>query len=197
MNASQPALQPALLPASPLMTPPTSPQLSPAGTPQTLKRLEELTLPEPPSYAPQTAGWIVVACIICLCAGFLAWRLLRRYRAQRYRRSALLELQRIERRLDDASTRVSALGDVALLLKRTAMSIVPRDRVAALSDERWIAFLRQTRGRFDARSAPLLSLASYAPPDVIAAVPPERVALLVTHARDWIRHHRAPERVEI
>ena len=40
--------------------------LTPADTPSELKPLQELPLPEPVSWAPQTVGWAAVA-VVLIC----------------------------------------------------------------------------------------------------------------------------------
>src|ERR1700744_6324336 len=87
----------------------------PAATPQTLTGLQELALPDPVPYVPQTPGWIAVAVLFVVLLAYVGWRLARRYRAQRYRRAALREVASIEARLGDASTRGRALGELAAL----------------------------------------------------------------------------------
>ncbi len=163
--------------------------LIPAGTPQTLRTLKELELPASVSYTPQTVGWIGIGALLAIVLLWVGWRALRHYHAQRYRRVALLELTTIEARLAVSTQRASALAQLARVLKRVSLVAAPHDRVASLSGEAWIAFLNRTRGRFDARSASLLSLGSYAPAEYIGGASEADIAQLVVHARDWIRHH--------
>lgn len=166
-----------------------------AGTPQTLKNLKELPLPESVSYAPQTVGWTLLACGVLVVAAHIAWRVIRRRTAQRYRRAALAELAALETRLAPAQshsqsvTRAHAMAELSGLLKRTALAATSRERVATLSGDEWIGFLRASRGRFDDRTACLLTLASYAPSERLATVSDDEVLRLVAHSRDWIRHH--------
>jgi hypothetical protein len=163
--------------------------LSPADTPASLKSLRELPLPEAVSYAPQTIGWAVLAVVLVAAALLGAWAAWRRHRAQRYRREALLELTEIEGRLSHTEQRAAALAAIAKLLKRTSLAAAPRARVASLTGDAWLDFLRLTRGHFDERSARLLSLASYAPADHLAAISEHEAAALVKQSRDWIRQH--------
>jgi hypothetical protein len=168
----------------------TSPApLAPADTPLALQPLQELPLPAPVSYVPQTPGWVIVALVLVMAAALIAWTMRRRYRRARYRRAALAELARIEADLHDATRRSDALAAIPALLKRTALAATSRERVAALSGADWLAFLQRTRGRFDERSGRLLATASYAPPGHLAAVSQLDADTLVSHARDWIQHH--------
>jgi Domain of unknown function (DUF4381) len=154
-----------------------------------LQALQELPLPTPVSYAPQTAGWALVAVLAIALLAWAAWSVRQRRRRQRYRRIALTELAGIEARLSERAQRAAALAAIPPLLKRTALAVVSRERVAALTGDEWLAFLQGTRGHFDARSGALLAFVSYAPQPQVAAVSDQEAATLVGHVRDWIEHH--------
>ncbi|RKF38319.1 DUF4381 domain-containing protein [Paraburkholderia fungorum] len=158
-----------------------------------LKPLQELPLPETVSYAPHTIGWVFVAVLLVAALGVALWLFLRRREKQRYRRVALSELASIEASLAsahaDREQRAHALAAIPRLIKRTALAVAPREQVAALTGGEWLAFLQRTHGRFDAGSGVLLELASYAPPEVVAAISEGDAAALIGHARDWIEHH--------
>jgi hypothetical protein len=163
--------------------------LAPADTPAALKPLRELPLPEPVSWAPQTIGWAAVAVFLILAMLWAGWTGWRRYKRERYRRVALAELAEIEAALSDAQRRTAALAAIPSLIKRTSLAAASRERVAALSGDEWLAFLKRTRGRFDARSGALLTLVSYAPAEQAASITPLEVASLVSATRDWIQRH--------
>ncbi len=171
------------------MTDSATAALAPADTPSALKSLQELPLPEPVSWAPQTIGWVVVAAVLLAAAVWAAWSVWRRHKRERYRRAALTELADIEVALGDENRRVAALAAIPPLIKRTSLAAAPRERVAALTGEEWLAFLQRTRGRFDARSGALLTLVSYAPADQIAAISTHEVETLISATRDWIQRH--------
>jgi uncharacterized protein DUF4381 len=163
--------------------------LTPADTPSALKPLQELPLPEPVSWAPQTIGWLAVAVLLMAAAIWAGWSGWHRYKRERYRRVALAELAKIEVALDDAQHRTAALAAIPSLIKRTSLAAAPRERVASLSGDEWLAFLKRTRGRFDERSGALLTLVSYAPAEQIASITPLEVETLVSVTRDWIQRH--------
>ncbi|WP_168794069.1 DUF4381 domain-containing protein [Paraburkholderia aromaticivorans] len=162
------------------------------GSPQ-LQGLQELPLPEPVSYVPQTIGWVLVAIVLPALVLLALWAAWRRYERQRYRRNALQELAGIEASLAagqaDPLQRAATLAAIPRLLKRTSLEVAPREQVAALTGEAWLAFLQRTRGCFDAHTGPLLTLASYAPPEQVARLSQDDAAALIRHARDWIEHH--------
>lgn len=154
-----------------------------------LQSLQEIPLPQPVSWLPQTIGWLYVGVILLIAISLLAWHLWRRWQANRYRRDALAELDAIEARLrlDDTD----ALLELPALLKRTALGCTARERVAALSGEDWLHFLEQSapRAGIDSTAGRKLWQLAYAPapPDLSAA---DRAALC-TQARRWISHHVA------
>ncbi|MGF6772250.1 hypothetical protein P3T18_004738 [Paraburkholderia sp. GAS199] len=168
-----------------------------------LQDLKELPLPDAVSYAPQTIGWVAVALLLMVVLAVVVWLLWRRHRRQRYRRVALAELAHIEASLvamqnvaADTGERARCLAEIPRLLKRTALAVAPRDEVAALSGAEWLDFLQRTHGRhgrhasnFDSTGGALLTLASYAPTQQVAAISAHDAATLIAQARDWIEHH--------
>lgn len=155
--------------------------------------LQELPLPLPVSYAPQTWGWGVLAGIVTLLAAYGVWRAWRRYRRNRYRREALAALDALSRQLArDTSApgaREQAVAGLAVVLKRTALAAWPATAVASLQGDAWCAFLNRTRGKFDAAQTQWLAMASYAPAGALSAVAPDVVDRLFIQARQWIRDH--------
>ena len=97
-----------------------------------IERLHGFVQPPLPSWMPQTIGWYVV---LALAAVILAWQALKWYRAwrkDRYRRQALAEL------VNTNPEQLSAL------LKRTALSAWPRNRIASLTGGEWLRFLNDS-----------------------------------------------------
>ena len=166
-----------------------NPALVPADTPGVLQRLQELPLPAPVSWTPQTVGWLGVAAVLVVALLCLAWAVWRRYVKRRYRRVALTQLARLEAKLQDPAQRVAALAAIPPLIKRASLAAAPRERVAALTGDAWLAFLKHTHQGFDERCGALLALVSYAPAERVAAVSEGDAAALVRTARDWIQHH--------
>jgi len=166
-----------------------APGPAPVDTPGVLQPLQELPLPSPVSWTPQTAGWIGVAIVVIAAVLWGAWAVWRRQVRRRYRRVALEQLARIEAELTNPAQRVSALAAIPPLLKRASLAAAPRERVAALTGDAWLAFLKRTHAHFDTQSGALLALVSYAPAERIAAVSERDASALLSAARDWIEHH--------
>lgn len=149
--------------------------------PQLLDLLHPPVEPEPVPWLPQTVGWQIVGAWALVVAVLLAVHAFRKWKRDRYRREALEELRDIARRRDEPGVP----GEIALLLKRTALAVYPRARVASLCGAEWAAFLvESSKGDSSVeKAAPKLAAAAYR--DDI------RGADLVKPAGRWIKVHRA------
>lgn len=148
--------------------------------PQLLELVNDLVPPEAVSWLPQTKGWWVLLgwLLTILLLALVKWAQHRR--RNRYRREALEMLARI-----DLQSNPQAAGQIATVVKRTALTAYPRHNVASLHGSEWARFLVHTSNNNTAvsKAAELLAEAAYKPN--IAA------ADLVKPARRWIRVHRA------
>ena len=151
--------------------------------PQLLDLMHGLVMPEPVAWLPTTPGWWIVLGWLLAMLLLGGWRLLQRWRRNRYRRDALAELKQIEGNAGLAPNEVA--HSVAALLKRTALVAYPREDVASLHGSDWATFLKQSSrdDRQIADAAERLAAAAYRPDADGAA--------LSRPARRWIRLHRA------
>lgn len=159
--------------------------------PEALARLHDIVAPAPVSWTPQTVGWAVLAAALVVLLGLWAWRAWKRAQANRYRKVALAEIDRIERALEnDPSSVGAALGAVNEILKRTALTAWPRAEVASLAGDDWLEFLDTTAEGREFRDGPGRVLADrvYAADDRPAGE--EERQTFVAAVRHWIRHHR-------
>jgi hypothetical protein len=141
-----------------------------------LDKLHDFYQPPPPSWMPQTIGWYVVFAIAALLLAWLVVHVLRRWIADRYRREALREL---------VSTNPEHLSE---LLKRTALSAWPREKVAALSGEAWLTFLDDSSCSDVFQYAPANRLEELALSP--APLSSEDEAALRRAAATWINQHK-------
>jgi hypothetical protein len=125
---------------------------------------------------PQTIGWYAVFALAVLVVLGLGIRYTRLRFINRYRRTALRELALVH------------TDELSALLKRTALAAWPREKVASLNGESWLAFLNA--------SAPVKLFAS-APSNAIeeltlrpAPISGEDERELRRVAGEWIRRHR-------
>jgi hypothetical protein len=107
--------------------------------------LRDIHLPPPIPWWPPAPGWWALLFII-LGAGLLAWGLYRRPRTTPWQHIAERELQIIRHQYEstpDAHTLIRALS---ALLRRVCLSLYPRQEVAGLTGEAWLAFLDRQAG---------------------------------------------------
>lgn len=115
---------------------PTAPSGPDPLTALALEKLNDIVRPQPVSWLPQTWGWFALALLLL---ALIAWALWQRHRhcvANRYRREALAEIDRL------AGT-PGAVPGIAEVLKRVALNAWPRAETAALSGAAWLAFLKR------------------------------------------------------
>jgi len=156
-----------------------------------LAGLQEISLPAPVAYVPQTIGWLVVALLLLVLVGWLAWRARRRWLANAYRREAASELASISSAL--RTNHPEAIASLPELLKRTAIAATSREKVAALTGPEWLAFLDRTLGgdAFTRGAGPWLTRIAYADRAQCAQIPGADREALMKLARRWIEHHHA------
>ena len=109
-----------------------------------LAGLIDIPLLQEVSLLPQT--WLSRVAIV-LIVGLAVWaifRLVHRYCANRYRREALSELDRMRRMPDAPPDRLAA--QLAVLVRRTALAVFPRETIVPLTGTAWLAFLDSSYG---------------------------------------------------
>jgi len=167
------------------MKQPTSPQVATSGGADPLARLHDIHTPPPVTDWPITPGWWMLSLVVLAgVIGACIW-LYRRWRANRYRREAARELERLRARYQADGDETAWLRDYEALLKRVALSRYPRDMVASLTGEAWVEFLDKACGSNDFRMGPgqILIDGNYRPD------PEVNIDRLHELGRDWIRRH--------
>ena len=109
-----------------------------------LAGLIDIPLPQEAALWPQTWPSRIAIALAAVLAVWAIWRFAHRYRANRYRREALSELDRIRQAPDAAPDRLAA--QLAVLVRRTALGAFPRDTIAPLTGTAWLAFLDRSYG---------------------------------------------------
>ena len=107
--------------------------------------LRDIHLPEPIGWWPPAPGWWLLALGLPTLL-MLAWWLWRWLRRKTVAKLALAELELIAQSDADARVQVQQLG---ILLRRVALSRYPREQVAGLVGEQWLAFLDGALGKED------------------------------------------------
>lgn len=102
--------------------------------------LQELPLPDPIAYTPQTLGWLIVALALIALLAWLAWRWRRAWLRDAWRREAIAQLDAIE-------ADPGRLHELPRILRRSALQVAPRVSVASLRGDAWIAWLNDCAGQ--------------------------------------------------
>jgi hypothetical protein len=158
--------------------------------PYSLDNLHDIVEPAAISWWPPAMGlWITLALLLVwmIAIGLRLWI---RYKGNSYRREALALLKQLEPGLQCAQTRGSALAEVAMLLKRTALSAYPREGVAKLSGEEWLAFLDHSGNThdFSHSAAAIIGNISWQPQAGLKLSDQELKEIIGT-VHHWINHH--------
>jgi hypothetical protein len=155
-----------------------------------LNRLHDIIVPTPVPWWPPAPGWYwvmafaFIVLLALLFAGFIRWQ------RNRYRREALAEVARQEAALGNPELRASALLAFSELLKRTALTVFPREQVATLTGPKWFEFLDLTAKGANFRDAlgALLEKAIY-DPRTADTLDLQKLHSLVEAIRHWIKYH--------
>lgn len=150
--------------------------------PGSLANLRDIALPPSVAWWPPTVGWWIVGAGILALVALGVAGLWRRYRANAYRRAALVELRRIA---TEPAARLAP--PLAALLKRVALAAYPRPRVAGLTGPDWLRFLDARNPGFDRDVGSALNRAALDPAHPLSAADANAALDL---ARRWIRRHR-------
>jgi hypothetical protein len=159
--------------------------------PTSLERLHDVILPPPVPWWPLAPGWywvlgfVLVGLLVFLFQAFLSWQ------RNCYRREALTELARQRSTFGDPAQRPAACRTIAELLKRAALSVWPRTRVASLTGAEWLAFLDQTgrmTGFGQGKGAKLIA-ATY-DSRLARELSEKDLNEIATLADRWLKHHQ-------
>jgi hypothetical protein len=164
--------------------------------PASLQNLNDIVLPATVGWWPLAPGWYILFASLLIALAWSGYRLLHRWKNNRYRRAALRELQLLKERIHateerDAEVRDAKLRQIPILLKRTALSVYPRSQVASLSGKDWFHFLNSTvkNPSFTESTASTLSKISYSRGE-LSAVDSQSITALLNACRQWLKHHQ-------
>lgn len=160
--------------------------------PANISQLQDLPLPTAVSYWPQTWGWLALLLLLLAVGLGYAGRGLYRWRRNRYRRTALAELSRLELALTEPTQSVAALRQLPELLKRTALSMPNPPAVASFSGQAWQQFLQASSPtHLPDDFAQQLALLAYAPDQQLQRLPTAQIKQLLASSRLWLEQHHA------
>jgi hypothetical protein len=159
-----------------------------------LAQLRDIQLPEPISWWPLAPGWWV---LIILATGIFGWAgllLIKRYRANLYRRQAALKLGQITTQPDFTSNQKLVL--VFEILKQTINSAYPEKNVSSRDITRFVEFLQLSCNVpiFEDLPADLNSIL-YGK-DATVQNSNELLEKLLVSAAIWIKKHHSQSKLE-
>jgi len=105
--------------------------------------LRDLHLPDAIGWWPLAPGWWVALAIVAAALGYVAWRLYRRWQFNAPRRYALRELARFEAEYLEHRNPARLGKQLSELLRRGMLAYAPREEVAGLTGEAWLAWLEE------------------------------------------------------
>ena len=149
-----------------------------------LRDFVEVASPESISWLPQTTGWLWLAAALLLFVLRYAWRTLRLWYRNRYRREAIKRLQE----MSASGESPEFLIDLNRVLKITALVAYSREHVARLSGDRWVSFLNRQCDNppFDEDLSQLLATATYRQQSLQQSLQ----AQLLEAGLTWVNEHR-------
>lgn len=151
--------------------------------------IDEIMLPEAVSWWPTAPGWKALAIIIVILLLFMCVHWMKRWWRNRYRREALRQLMQVQHHAGKQLQEVVAV--LPYYLKVTALQAYPRQDVASLSGENWLAFLdKQYSGTaFSEGIGRKLLAVAYLPQEQWQLSEKDSEAL-ISMSRLWISKHR-------
>ena len=105
--------------------------------------LRDLHLPEAIGWWPLAPGWWFVITVVLIGLGFLLRYALRVHSKSAARRYAQVELNSIVQEFAQQKNAVAFGASISELLRRTMLAYAPRQDVAGLTGEEWLAWLDQ------------------------------------------------------
>lgn len=145
-----------------------------------LAQLRDIHLPEPITWWPPAYGWWLLLALVCLALALSVGYCVGRYRANRYRRDAIAELDALFSNHSDSAELVAG---TSALLKRAAIQ-ASGEPCRPLHGESWLAFLLQHCPACSKSALAPIGAAQYQPLATIDS------NALYKHARLWLRKHK-------
>jgi hypothetical protein len=168
-----------------------------SSNPASLQNLNDIVLPATVDWWPLASGWYVLLGLILIVLSWLAFRAVQHRIANRYRREAMRELQRLSEGVQNKASRDASLRQLPVLLKRTALSAYPRSQVAALSGDNWLVFLnsRLKKPVFTNSASISLEKISYSTGE-LSAIDSQAATELIAASLQWVKLHQPAARLK-
>ena len=103
--------------------------------------LRDLHLPDALGWWPLAPGWWGVIIVVAAILSYVLWHMFRRWQFNGPRRFAMRELARYEAEYLEHRNPVTLGKQLSELLRRGMLAYAPRDEVAGLTGNDWLAWL--------------------------------------------------------
>lgn len=154
-----------------------------------LDKIVENQSPMPISWLPQTIGWKLISVALFIFISNKAYKAIKQYQQNAYRREALLWLTQCRR-----SDNLEHYKQLPAILRKTALSAYHRSEISQLQGSVWERWLdQQCQQTSFANSCPsILHQLAYMPIDS-KTFNPEHYQVLLTQITLWVKYHRGSE----
>lgn len=169
---------------------PVTPPAVPSSLPVDSLPLRDIHLPDPVSAWPPAIGWWLLPILLAILA--YAVYVFIKYRKQQqkiaYKKMAQQQLATIKQQHQRDNQPIETLRAVSTLLRRIALSYLPREDIASLTGEAWIKQLNQLSSQtvFTEEQIQLLTHAAYQNPDNIRLS--TQITQLLESCENWTRY---------
>lgn len=163
--------------------------------PASLQNLNDIVLPAVVGWWPLASGWYYLFGLLLLGLAWIVYKAVKNWSRNHYRRAALNQLQLLSNDMRDADKRDASLRQLPVLLKRTALSVYPRSRLASLTGKSWHDFLNSkvSAASFTESQLDLMEQISYTVGD-LSRVDGKTADQLFEACRHWLKHHEPASR---
>jgi hypothetical protein len=105
--------------------------------------IRDIRYPGELDWWPFAIGWWLLIFIVVLSSMFLGYKLYKRWLDNHARRIALLELSAIQVKFNKSNDILVLVQELSILLRRTFLAYLPREKVGGLVGKHWLEFLDQ------------------------------------------------------
>jgi len=152
-----------------------------------LANLRPLREPDLIGWWPLAPGWWLLSAMLLLCLVGLVYFLVKRYRANAYRRQGLAQLQTLRQQYLAKHDSSAYVTQTNALLKSVALCSYPRHEVAASNGEQWLTFLNSRMNNAEQFQAGFVT-AAYR-----KVCPDMDMEQMHRAAQMWIKRHEAAQ----
>lgn len=123
--------------------------------------LRDIHLPEPISWWPPAPGWwLLLAVLLIVAISLMLWW--RSWHNKRVLRQLQQQMEQLKQSHQDTHDAAATIKQLSVLLRRACISYFPRQNIASLTGEQWLAFLDDASGQaFNTDTGRLLINAPY------------------------------------